>query len=122
MDRRISPLRLADTLRSAYQRCGSSEEDPQGFCQIWTHEHIRTQLAEIDYKRSGSLDGIEALVKKHPDYKTGKAIAPLAPAANAERFADAGKVEKWFRRNCNDVLGRACTPSEKADVLAYLLK
>jgi len=54
--------------------------------------------------------------------KTGKAIAPLAPAANAERFADAGKVEKWFRRNCNDVLGRACTPSEKADVLAYVLR
>lgn len=24
-------------------RCGSSEEDPQGFCQIWTHEHIRTR-------------------------------------------------------------------------------
>lgn len=24
-------------------RCGSSEEDTQGFCQIWTHEHIRTQ-------------------------------------------------------------------------------
>ena len=54
--------------------------------------------------------------------KTGKAIAPLAPAANAERFADAAKVEKWFRRNCNDVLGRACTPSEKADVLAYVMK
>ena len=54
--------------------------------------------------------------------KTGKAIAPLAPAANAERFADAAKAEKWFRRNCNDVLGRACTPSEKADVLAFLLK
>ena len=54
--------------------------------------------------------------------KTGKAIAPLAPAANAERFADAAKVEKWFRRNCNDVLGRACTPAEKADVLAWLLR
>jgi hypothetical protein len=54
--------------------------------------------------------------------KTGKPIAPLAPAANAERFADAAKVEKWFRRNCNDVLGRACTPSEKADVLAYVMK
>lgn len=24
-------------------RCGSSEEDPKGFCQIWTHEHIRTK-------------------------------------------------------------------------------
>ena len=53
---------------------------------------------------------------------TGKAIAPLAPRANAERFTDAVKVEKWFRRNCNDVLGRACSPAEKADVLAWLLK
>ena len=53
---------------------------------------------------------------------TGKRIAPLAPAANPERFTSEAKVEKWFRRNCNDVLGRACTPAEKADVLAYLLK
>lgn len=54
--------------------------------------------------------------------KTGKRIAPLAPSANARRFTDEAKVEKWFRRNCNDVLGRACTSAEKADVLAYLLK
>ena len=51
---------------------------------------------------------------------TGKAIQPLAPAFNAERFADAAKVEKWFRRNCNDVLGRECSAGEKADVLAWL--
>ena len=31
------------------------------------------------------------------------------------------KVEKWFKRNCNDVLGRVCTPLEKGDVLSYLL-
>ena len=53
--------------------------------------------------------------------KTGKPIAPLAPAANAERFTDAGTVDKWFRRNCNDVLGRACTAQEKGDVLQYLM-
>jgi hypothetical protein len=53
---------------------------------------------------------------------TGKSIGPLAPAANAERFTRANKVEKWFKRNCNDVLGRACTAQEKGDVLAYLLK
>lgn len=53
--------------------------------------------------------------------KTGKLIKALAPAANADRFTDAAKVEKWFKRNCNDVLGRACTPQEKGDVLAYLL-
>ena len=53
--------------------------------------------------------------------KTGKAIQPLAPAANAKRFTDTAKVEKWFKRNCNDVLDRVCTPQEKGDVLAYLL-
>lgn len=53
--------------------------------------------------------------------KTDKPIAPLAPAANAERFTRAAKVEKWFQRNCNDVLGRACTSAEKGDVLAYLM-
>jgi hypothetical protein len=52
--------------------------------------------------------------------KTDKPIAPLAPAANAERFTRADKVDKWFKRNCNDVLGRACTAQEKGDVLAYL--
>jgi hypothetical protein len=54
--------------------------------------------------------------------KTGKAIAPLAPSADAQRFSDPGKVEKWFRRNCNDVMGRECTATEKGDVIAYLLR
>lgn len=53
--------------------------------------------------------------------KTGKAIEPLAPAANAQRFTDSAKVEKWFKRNCNDVLSRACTTQEKGDFLAYVL-
>jgi hypothetical protein len=52
--------------------------------------------------------------------KTGKVIAPLAPAANAERFTSVAKVDKWFRRNCNDVMGRECTAREKGDVLAWL--
>ena len=39
-------------------RCGSSEEDPQGFCQIWTHEHIRTQgFDEHTYQR-GYMDPV----------------------------------------------------------------
>ena len=52
---------------------------------------------------------------------TGKPITTLAPAFNPERFSDPAKVEKWFRRNCNDVADRACTPAEKADVLAWLI-
>jgi hypothetical protein len=52
---------------------------------------------------------------------TGKDILPMAPVANAQRFTDAAKVEKWFKRNCSDVLKRACTATEKGDFIAYLL-
>ena len=52
--------------------------------------------------------------------KTAKDITPLAPFANPQRFTDAAKVDKWFKRNCNDVLGRLCTAQEKGDVLEYL--
>jgi mono/diheme cytochrome c family protein len=53
--------------------------------------------------------------------RTGKSISPLAPSANAARFSRLDKSEKWFRRNCNDVLSRECTAQEKGDVLAYLM-
>jgi len=52
---------------------------------------------------------------------TEKSIRPLAPASNPRRFTDRTKVEKWFRRNCNDVLNRDCTALEKGDVLTYLV-
>jgi mono/diheme cytochrome c family protein len=52
---------------------------------------------------------------------TGKAIEPLAPAANPQRFTDQAKVDKWFRRNCRDVLGRECTAREKGDLLTWLV-
>jgi cytochrome c553 len=52
---------------------------------------------------------------------TGKRITPLAPAFNAERFTDSAKADKWFKRNCKDVLSRECTAIEKADVMAYLI-
>ena len=51
---------------------------------------------------------------------TGKAIGALAPQVNPQRFVDAAKTEKWFKRNCNDVLGRVCTAGEKADLVAFL--
>ena len=53
--------------------------------------------------------------------KTSKILQPMAPAANPDRFTDQARVDKWFRRNCNDVLDRTCTPQEKGDVLAYLM-
>lgn len=52
---------------------------------------------------------------------TGKAITALAPAFDPQRFTDTAKVDKWFRRNCKDVLQRECSAGEKADVLAWLV-
>lgn len=50
----------------------------------------------------------------------GKIIDPLAPSANADRFTDLAKADKWFDRNCKQVLGRACTASERGDVVTWL--
>ena len=52
---------------------------------------------------------------------TGKVIQALSPVRNSARFSDLAKVEKWFKRNCNDVLGRECDAQEKADVLSWLM-
>lgn len=51
---------------------------------------------------------------------TAKPIKPLAPAANPERFSSLAKVEKWFRRNCTEVVGRECSAAEKADFVQFL--
>jgi len=45
---------------------------------------------------------------------------PLAPSANAERLTDLAKTEKWFRRNCTEVVGHTCSAAEKADFVAFL--
>lgn len=52
---------------------------------------------------------------------TGKAIEPIAPVAGSARFTDAAKTEKWFHRNCKEVVGRDCTAAEKADLLRFLM-
>lgn len=53
---------------------------------------------------------------------TGKRIAPLAPAVNAERFTSAKKVAKWFKRNCKEVVGRECSAAEKADFIQFAIE
>lgn len=52
--------------------------------------------------------------------RTGKTIEPMAASVSPQRFTDPANVEKWFKRNCADVVGRACTAQEKSDILAFL--
>jgi hypothetical protein len=51
----------------------------------------------------------------------GKVVEPLAPAANPARLTDRSEVEKWFKRNCKQVVGRECTAEEQGHVITWLL-
>ena len=53
--------------------------------------------------------------------KTGKSIEPMAVSVNGKRFTNREDVEKWFRRNCRDAIGRECTAAEKGDFIAFML-
>ena len=53
--------------------------------------------------------------------RANKVIEPMATIANPQRFTDTAKVEKWFSRNCKDVLERVCTVQEKGDYIQYLI-
>jgi hypothetical protein len=53
-------------------------------------------------------------------FKSGKVIDPMAPSVNKDRYTDMEKLEKWFTRNCKQVVKRECGAQEKGDVLRYL--
>lgn len=52
--------------------------------------------------------------------KTGRGIEPVAVSAKPKRFTDSAEVEKQFGRDCESVLGRACTPVEKGDYITFM--
>lgn len=82
------------------------------------------------HQRFGVTEKMPACVSCHTENPlvvgrhvvTGKDIRPLAPAANGERLADGAKVEKWFGRNCKEVVGRSCSAAEKADFVQFLVE
>jgi len=52
---------------------------------------------------------------------TNKPIEALAPSVNASRLSDVAEVQKWLRRNFNDVYSREGSALEKGDVLTYII-
>lgn len=80
----------------------------------------RSEHAGRDGKTVSCTSCHNANPKQAGQTRVGKRIEPLAPVANPDRFTDAAKVEKWFRRNCMDVLQRECSAQEKADFIAWL--
>lgn len=52
---------------------------------------------------------------------TGKVIDAIAVSVTPTRYTDPLKVEKWFKRNCVEVIGRECSATEKGDWLTYVM-
>jgi hypothetical protein len=102
----------ADALAAYAVQTGHPADAARGR-QFFTTTHGRDWSCASCHSEQPTVSG------KHAS--TGKVIAPMAPAFQSERFTDNTKTEKWFRRNCNDVVGRECSATEKADVLAWLM-
>lgn len=99
-----------------------SEQNFKGFDlkrgeEIFTSTHIGKKGKEIS---CSSCHGID-LTKSHENFFTAKTIEPLSPKANPKRLTDVKKIEKWLKRNFNDVYNREGTPKEKGDVITYIM-
>lgn len=106
-----------DELFARYKSEGANSFDAERGKKDWTKE-VKNGSGEM--MSCGSCHGPD-LTKPGKHHKTGKVIEPMAPSVNPERLTDAKKIEKWFKRNCNDAWGRECTAQEKGDVLKFLL-
>lgn len=52
---------------------------------------------------------------------TGKIIEALSPKTNPNRFTQIKEIEKWMKRNFNDVYNREGSALEKGDVATYII-
>ena len=100
-------------LLNGYATAAGAKGQPDKGQAFFTSTHGKEWSCSSCHTKQPTGEGLHA--------STRKVISPLAPAANEKRFTDSAKTEKWFRRNCNDVLGRECSNAEKADVLSWLM-
>lgn len=127
----ISTRTLAAVLAAAALAAGTARaETPQDIARSYAAQAPAAPSPQAGERFFGARHGREwscatchgaPPVEQGRHASTGRPIAPLAPVANANRFTDPAKVDKWLRRNCSDVVGRECTPQEKADVVAWLV-
>lgn len=84
---------------------------------IFTTEHLGKKGKMIS---CASCHGMN-FSQSHQNFFTGKIIEPLSPKANPQRFSEIKNIEKWLKRNFNDVYVREGTAQEKGDVVTYIL-
>ena len=102
---------VIDDLQDSYRSAGAAFSEARGLA-VW-------QTPGTQGRTCATCHG-EDLRQAGKHATTQKPIEPMAPSANATRYTDAAKVEKWFLRNCKWTWGRECSAQEKGDLLQYL--
>ncbi|RME02186.1 MAG: DUF1924 domain-containing protein [Bacteroidetes bacterium] len=110
--------KVVQDLFNDYSKSAASGFDASRGESLWYQEKLRPDMGRN--VSCASCHGNDLRLPGH-HLRTGKKIDPMAPSVNPNRFGDAQKVEKWFRRNCKWTWGRQCTPQEKGDILKYLI-
>jgi len=104
----------------SYEAAGASHFNAKAGEALWHKDFPAPEKAENQKPRNCQTCHGTDLKKSGAHARTGKVIDPMALSVNPERFSDAAKIKKWFRRNCKWVMGRTCTAQEKGDILTYL--
>ena len=85
--------------------------------EIFSSKHMGKKGKEVSCETCHTTN----LANSGENIFTGKTIEPLSPKANPKRFTDVKEIEKWMKRNFNDVYNREGTALEKGDVTTYII-
>ena len=85
--------------------------------EIFKSKHIGKKGKEISCESCHTTN----LANSGENIFTGKVIEPLSPKTNPKRLTDVAEIEKWLKRNFNDVYNREGTAMEKGDVITYIM-
>jgi hypothetical protein len=115
-------IALADSpavtkLLNEYATQGANKPDAKEGRRLWSKAFRGDERFP---KRSCTSCHTSKLKQAGNHVKTRKVIDPMAPSVNPERLSSTREISKWFKRNCKWTLGRECTASEKANLLAYI--
>ena len=85
--------------------------------EIFSSKHMGKKGKEVSCETCHTTN----LANSGENIFTGKTIEPLSPKANPKRLTDITEIEKWLKRNFNDVYNREGTAMEKGDVITYIM-
>jgi hypothetical protein len=111
------PANARQEMQAEYRQQGVQEANPEAGEILWKGKHMPKQNTA---QRSCTTCHGNNPKDQGKHVRTGKPISPMAVSVNPQRFSEAKKIRKWFKRNCKWTLGRECSAQEQADILAYL--